>query len=79
MRDYGASKAILAAYFAAAILVVLIRLRSYIWLGNEGFAHSPQKAQADEDEAPEAEPASRSRRFARRLRRMLRPRGCGLL
>ena len=65
---YGASKAILSVYLAAAILVVFIRLRSYIWLGDESFAHSPQKALADEDEAPEAEPASASRRTVRRHR-----------
>ena len=66
--DAGASEAILARYFAAAILVVLIRAPCYVWLGGERFSDAPQKALSDEDEAPETEPASRPRHFACRVR-----------
>ena len=63
----GASEAVLAANFAAAQLVVLVGIGGNVRLGDESFTHAPQKMQTDPDEAPEAEPASWSRRFVRRL------------
>ena len=63
----GTSEAVLADYFAAAKLVVLVGIGGNVRLGDESFTHAPQKMQADPDEAPEAEPASWSRRFVRSL------------
>ena len=63
----GTSETVLADYFAAAKLVVLVGIGGNVRLGGESFNHAPPKMQADPDEAPEAEPASWSRRFVRRL------------
>ena len=63
----GTSESVLADYFAAAKLVVIVGIGGNVRLGDESFTHAPQHMQADPDEAPEAEPASWSRRFVRRL------------
>ena len=54
----GTSESVLADYFAAAKLVVLVGIGGNVRLRDESFTHAPQKMQADRDEAPEAEPAS---------------------